>query len=96
MEISLQNKGTAPLSPNIMGQGAAPTSTIPETGVRDSMQTATIPAALGVVGAVNEARLGTLKDGKSPPVGFDRTLKPYDTVMLPYHVVEEKQVHHTA
>lgn len=96
MEISAQNQTAAPLNPMTTGQGAAPPVGASKTVAGDSAQAISIPATLGVVGAVNEARIGTLKDGKSPPVGFDRTLKPYDTVMLPYEVVEEKQVHHTA
>ncbi len=96
MEISLHTTAAAPISTKPLKNGAAPPLPTVETAKRAQTHPTAIPTGLGQIGAVNETRINTLKDGKTPPAGFDRTLKPYDTIMLPYAVVAKKQVQHTA
>ncbi len=96
MEISLQKTAAAPITTTPFKNGAATPSPTVEAALRDSTQATAIPSGLGLIGAVNEARITTLKDGKTPPEGFERTLKPYDTVILPYVAADEKQLHHSA
>lgn len=96
MEISHHTSTAAPIRSTSVGTGAAAPTAALKPALLVATQAVTRPTTLGTVGAVNEAHIGTLKDGKTPPAGFDRTLKPYDTVMLPYDVTDEKQVRHTA
>ncbi len=96
MEISLRTNTAALNTAKTPQNGAASPKSGPILTGSDSTNKTSLPLGLGQIGAVNETRINTLKDGKTPPAGFDRTLKPYDTVMLPYIADDEKQVHRTA
>tara|TARA_R110002051_G_scaffold33923_3_gene75524 strand:- start:26705 stop:26995 length:291 start_codon:yes stop_codon:yes gene_type:complete len=96
MEISLQQSAAAPLAYRQDTQGAvraAPNETASNAKKAEQVPT---PAQFGAVGAVNEARIGTLETVKPVFGGIDRTLKPYDTVMLPYTVSDENSIRRSA
>ena len=92
MEISLQQSAAPPLAYPEDSQGAAkPAPDVPEINAEKPNQMI-VPAQLSGVGAVNETRFGSLKPVKPVIDGVDRTLKPYDTVMLPFTVSQETSI----
>ncbi|MCO4846576.1 MAG: hypothetical protein KC448_01225 [Yoonia sp.] len=93
MEISVQNQTNVPHPLKPSGQVAATANASSEARQPDLVQAAQIPEQLGVTGALNEAKAGVLEAGKIEPNLFYRTLKPYDTVMLPYRAADEKRLH---
>tara|TARA_R110002072_G_scaffold756_1_gene6225 strand:- start:5 stop:295 length:291 start_codon:yes stop_codon:yes gene_type:complete len=96
MEISLQQSAAPPLAYPKDSQGAAkPAPDAPEISAEKPVQLS-VPAQLSAVGAVNETRFGTLKTVKPVIDEIDRTLKPYDTVMLPFTVSEENSIRRLA
>lgn len=96
MEISLRTPAAAPTPSKTIENGAAPSIPTTQTPEPEHTLNAATPTGLGLIGAVSEAHINALKDGKAPPDGIARTLKPYDTVILPYVDTDEKQVHRTA
>ena len=96
MEISLQHQTAAPFTRNTNEHGAATANRAAQTRQSDQAPPAPTPVQLGVLGAVNEAQIGALKPNKPEAKAFDRTLKPYDTAMLPHSLADEKRLNKTA
>lgn len=95
MEISLQQQTAAPPVHRVDQTGAAsslPSAEIIQTGPSIVAPT---PTQMGIVGVVNEALIGTLSPSEPINDGVDRTLKPYDTVMLPHSISDEKRIKDT-
>ena len=96
MEISLQQPAARHFAYRNDSQGAVkPAPDVQDIPAENPAQLP-IPAQLNGVGAVNETRFGTLKTVKPVIDGIDRTLKPYDTVMLPFTVSEENSIRRLA
>ena len=96
MDISLQKTLIAPVKAAYFEQqGAMTPSKSPQTPLQKPTATI-IPAELGAVAAVNEARLSgqkpVLSDVKEP----ERVLKPYGVTMLPRNETREKVTEHKA
>ncbi len=96
MEISLQHQTAAPFAHNTNGHGAAQANPAAPIRQPDQAPLAPTPVQLGILGAVNEALIGALKPNKPEAKAFDRTLKPYDTAMLPHSSTDEKRLQKTA
>lgn len=96
MEISLQHQTAAPFAHNTNGHGVATGNPAALIRPPDQAPPAPTPVQLGILGAVNEAIIGALRPEKPETKAFDRTLKPYDTAMLPHSAADEKRLQKTA
>lgn len=95
MQISLQQQTAAPPVHRVDQTGAAsplPSAEIIKSGPRIVTP---IPTQMGIVGVVNEALIGTLSPSEPISDDVDRTLKPYDTVMLPHSISDQKRIKDT-
>ncbi len=96
MDISLQKTNIAPARPvPLEQQGAMILPQTPKTPLQKPSATI-IPAELGAVAAVNEARISGQKPILSEVKEAERILKPYGVTMLPRSETSEKATEHKA